>query len=92
VELRGLDERVSVDAVEPPGGDQAEDGGGALRVGVAAVQIQFFRPTTIFRSERSERVLPAKYLLEGVRAVDRGELLLPWQMAPAEDQAAVKTG
>jgi transposase len=35
---------------------------------------------------------PAKYLLEAVRAVDRGELLLPWEMAPAEDQAAVKTG
>jgi hypothetical protein len=34
----------------------------------------------------------AKYVLEGARAVDRGEILLPWQKAAAENQAAVKTG
>jgi transposase len=35
---------------------------------------------------------PAKYLLEAVRAADRGELLFPWQMPQVENQAAVKTG
>jgi transposase len=35
---------------------------------------------------------PAKYLLEAVRAADRGEILLPWQLAATDSQAAVKTG
>lgn len=35
---------------------------------------------------------PAKYLLEAVRAADRGEILLPWQMSAAGNQPAVKTG
>lgn len=35
---------------------------------------------------------PAAYLLEAVRAVDRGEILLPWQMPAAQIQPAVKTG
>lgn len=35
---------------------------------------------------------PAKYLLDAVRAVDRGELLFPWQMAAEANQPAVNTG
>jgi transposase len=35
---------------------------------------------------------PAKYLLEAVRAAERGEILLPWQMAAVANQPAVKTG
>ncbi len=35
---------------------------------------------------------PANYLLEAVRAADRGEILLPWQMSAAGNQPAVKTG
>jgi hypothetical protein len=35
---------------------------------------------------------PAKYLLEAVRAADRGEILLPWQLAATEIQPAVNTG
>ena len=35
---------------------------------------------------------PAKYLLEAVRAADRGEVLLPWQLVETESRPPVKTG
>ncbi|HEY3493037.1 MAG TPA: hypothetical protein VGK73_00050 [Polyangiaceae bacterium] len=37
-------------------------------------------------------VNPANYLLEAGRAAERGEILLPLQLASNENQAAVKTG
>jgi transposase len=35
---------------------------------------------------------PARYLLEAVRAADRGEILLPWQLPAAQEHTLVKTG
>ena len=35
---------------------------------------------------------PAQYLLEALRAADRGEVLFPWQLSATENHATVKTG
>jgi transposase len=38
---------------------------------------------TLVETAKLHGVDPAKYLLEAVRAADRGEALFPWQMTPS---------
>jgi hypothetical protein len=45
---------------------------------------------TTVETAKLHNVDPAKYLLEAVRAADRGEILFPWQMPAAENPPAVK--
>jgi transposase len=44
---------------------------------------------TLIETAKLLHVNPTKYLLEAVRATDRGEVLFPWQLADTSDEAAL---
>jgi len=83
-----LDNNATERAIRGPVVGRKNHYGSKSRRGTEVAAILY----SLVETAKLHDVDPAKYVLEAVRAADRGELLLPWQMAAAENQAAVKTG
>lgn len=41
---------------------------------------------TLVETAKLHRVSPTRYLLEAVRAADRGEVLMPWQLVASDPE------
>lgn len=83
-----LDNNATERAIRGPVVGRKNHYGSKSRRGTEVAAILY----SLVETAKLHDVDPANYLLEAVRAADRGELLFPWQMPRVENQAAVKTG
>jgi transposase len=83
-----LDNNATERAIRGPVVGRKNHYGSKSRRGTEVAAILY----SLVETAKLHDVDPAKYLLEAVRAADRGEILFPWQLATTDNQAAVKTG
>lgn len=83
-----LDNNATERAIRGPVVGRKNHYGSKSRRGTEVAAILY----SLVETAKLHDVDPAKYLLEAVRAADRGEILFPWQLASNEIQAAVKPG
>src|SRR5262249_50258644 len=74
-----LDNNGTERAIRGPVGGRKNPSGSKSRRGTEVAAILY----TLVETAKLHDVDPAKYLLEAVRAADRGETLFPWQMPAA---------
>jgi transposase len=83
-----LDNNATERAIRGPVVGRKNHYGSKSRRGTEVAAILY----SLVETAKLHDVDPARYLLEAVRAADRGEILLPWQVATNENHAPVKTG
>lgn len=83
-----LDNNATERAIRGPVVGRKNHYGSKSRRGTEVAAILY----SLVETAKLHDVDPARYILEAVRAADRGEVLFPWQLATTENHAIVKTG
>lgn len=83
-----LDNNATERAIRGPVVGRRNHYGSKSRRGTEVAAILY----SLVETAKLHDVDPAQYLLDAVRAADRGEVLFPWQLTATENHATVKTG